>query len=173
LASRISYYLYRCDKYKALLQLINCIEAREREQDQYRPPPPPPPPAPQPLLPGEFISHVATITKLYALLFQLKNTLGRVPPSAVSVTYATSGSDNFNVGIDEGTVAKINAYSQRQGALRAAVPGVDAEGKKFIPLVKKKGKADARFSLDDLGGRRRTRRKNGRRRTQKKRKTYV
>jgi hypothetical protein len=39
--------------------------------------------------------------------------------------------------------------------------------------IGKKGKADARFSIDDLGGRRRTRRKNGRRRTQKKRKTYV
>jgi hypothetical protein len=136
------------------------------------------------------MSHVETITKLYALLFQLKNTLGRVPPSAVSVTYATTGSSHFSVGVDTGTVAEINAYSQRRGKERAAVPGVDAEGKKFIPLVRgaqdaadpyssyegppggpKKGKQKGKKGgKGPPGG---TRRKNGRRRTQKKRKTYV
>jgi hypothetical protein len=186
LASRISYYLYRCDKYKAWLQLINCIEAREREQDHHRKKQ-----LNTALARAKFMSHVVTINKLYALLFQLKNTLRRAPPSAVSVTYATTGSSNFSVGVDPGTEEEINAYSQRQGALRAAVAGiVDDKGNRLTAIVR--GAQDAADPYSSYegppGGPKRgkqkgkkggkgppggTRRKNGRRRTQKKRKTYV
>jgi len=173
LASRISYYLYRCEKYNAFLQLINCIEAREREQDNFRPVNPR-----NTVAMGEFMRHQSTIDILYKLLYRLKTELGRNPPSAIRVTFETRGSNQFNVFVDPGLVSKIEAYKLEKSK-KAAEATAAAQGYKVVsrdsaaaePWAVVAGPKNTKNNKRGKG--RITRRKNGRRRTQKKRKTYV
>ena len=166
LAARINYYLHRCEPYKAVLQLISCLEAREREQDGFRPTLHLADQAAR----TQFAKHTSTINTLYRLLFLLKSELTRTPPSAVNVNYFHAGGHHqFNVTVDPALAERIAKYASDMGAASAAAPPGTSKRKK------KTGSAsDVDNSwMNEEGGRRRTRRKNGRRRTQKKRKTYV
>jgi len=164
-AARINYFLYRCQPYQALAQIIACIEVRERQQDGYR--------ADEKTDTDGFRSHTHEIFLIYNLLIALKGMLKLAHPSAVFVGFRRGvfavSTDPVYLPLALAYNTKLKEYDSKQSliaAKAAAPPGTKAIGKK--------GDSKQRFSLDDIGGRRRTfRRKNGRRRTQKKRKTYV